>query len=268
MLNLPGGKFIVITLMVLVLGVAVATIQIAGLAGDVERLDEQVKKLSKSGSAGPQPTRAQREEQERLQMEADAEKDELKSLVARLSDQVEMMEGRMGTLDSSVAGVKTSLDKAMQAATGQPQDTEALAKMLAPSEKESLRQVIREELEDGSKKQTNILMDIFGNRIMDRFAKELNLTDQQRTQIDGILRDSMQNTMKMWNEGTAKNAQEAQAGMGIIMTETNTKIRSVLTTEQSAKFDTMVQQGMRGMRRAQQEAADPPKPEQPPGETY
>jgi hypothetical protein len=61
---------------------------------------------------------------------------------------------------------EAAIDKTAQAASNPPEDTQALAKMLAPSEKEALRQVIREELDDGSKKQTNILMNLFGNRII------------------------------------------------------------------------------------------------------
>lgn len=268
MLNLPGGKFIVLTLMVLVLGVVVGTIQLVSLAEEVERLDKEMKRLSRVIPTAHALVRAQREEQEKLQREAKSEREELKNLVARLSEQVEMMEGRVSTLDSSVTDVKIALDRATPAVIAQQQQAEALPKLLAASEKATLRELIREELEEGHKKQVNTLMNLFGNRLLDQLAKELNLTDQQKAQIDEIVRDTMQTMIRMWSEGAAKNPREVQAGIGMALVEANYKIKAVLTAEQNTKYDRMVRRRMESVRRIRQEVVEPPKTQEPSQETY
>ncbi|MDQ7781157.1 MAG: hypothetical protein RDV41_15790, partial [Planctomycetota bacterium] len=246
-----------VTLSVLVIGIVVMTVQISLLGNDIDRLDDQIKKLSGKTDATKGHNRTAQEAADRLEAQQEAERLAMKDAVDRLSEQLDAMNQKIGGLDSAVVEVKTSFGQMAQAPAAGTEEGK-LSSMLVPSEKEALKSVIREELEDGNKKQTQILMDLFGNRLLDRLARELNLSDQQRTQIDGILRESMQNTMRMWNEGTAKNAGEAQAGMGVVMAETNEKIKNVLTTDQNAKYDQMVQQGMGRMRRVEREATDPP----------
>lgn len=68
------------------------------------------------------------------------------------------------------------------------------------------------------------------NRLQ-QLAKELSLTDEQKTKIKPILADQL-TKMKELREEKADRKEMAK-----LRTETNAKIRGVLTTEQQAKFD-------------------------------
>jgi Spy/CpxP family protein refolding chaperone len=76
---------------------------------------------------------------------------------------------------------------------------------------------------------------------MQRMAKELNLTAAQKARLQPILENSRQQ-MKALRSNTSLSPEQKRTRMRAIHEATQTKIRSILTTDQRRKLDEMKRQ--------------------------
>ena len=83
-----------------------------------------------------------------------------------------------------------------------------------------------------------------------RAERELNLTVEQREQVDKILRDSQERTKKLMEPVTPQIRQELQ--------QTKEQFLAVLTTEQRARFEELLKQQQRQQQQRTHEQHRPP----------
>jgi Spy/CpxP family protein refolding chaperone len=90
------------------------------------------------------------------------------------------------------------------------------------------------------------------DQAVQRLSKQLNLTDDQKSQIKPILADRQQQ-MKNLMQDESLQPQDRREKMRSIMADTNSKIKAVLNDDQKAKFDKMQQQMRERMQQRRQE---------------
>jgi periplasmic protein CpxP/Spy len=86
---------------------------------------------------------------------------------------------------------------------------------------------------------------------VNRLAKRLNLTDEQKNQILPILTERQQQ-MKSIHEDTSLSQQDRWAKMRTIREDSDTKIKAVLNDDQKQKYDQMQQQRRERMQQHRQ----------------
>ena len=105
-------------------------------------------------------------------------------------------------------------------------------------------------------------MDRFVIRQLDRMTKDLELTSEQREQVEKILRDGTEELATIRRDAIGKS--------GAKIREMNQKISAVLTPEQQTKFEELLKKQRERIRHFQQERGDrrgPPEgPQERPGE--
>ncbi|NUN49653.1 MAG: hypothetical protein HUU15_12575 [Candidatus Brocadiae bacterium] len=79
--------------------------------------------------------------------------------------------------------------------------------------------------------------------MLDNLAKELGLTEQQKTQVGDILKVQMEAIRGVWTN--REEGSDPRAKMEEVRNDTNTKIKAVLTTEQGVKYDEIAKEPMR-----------------------
>ncbi len=92
-------------------------------------------------------------------------------------------------------------------------------------------------------------------REVNRLAKKLNLTDDQKNQIVPILTDRQQQ-MKSIHEDSSLSAQDRRAKMRSAMEDSDAKIKAVLNDDQKQKYEQMQQQRRERMQQHRQERQD------------
>lgn len=101
-------------------------------------------------------------------------------------------------------------------------------------------------------------------RRAEHMKHELNLTDDQTSQVKGILEDS-RSKMEALRSNTALSREDRRSQMMSIHKAENDKIEALLTPDQKTKYETM-QQEMREHRRGEApngEGPPPPPPSSP-----
>ncbi|MDQ7780956.1 MAG: hypothetical protein RDV41_14765 [Planctomycetota bacterium] len=262
MQNPAAAKPFILALAALFVAVLITTIQMVSLGNDLDRLEEQVKQLSKGATVVKTQAQTQQRVEDEQRAQQEAEQLALRDLVERMSLQLETVEQEMSGLGSSVAETKLSRQVAGLAEQTSA-DPENLSALLAPSEKDALRDAIREELDAGGAKQAQILMDVIGKRVVQKLTRDLKLTEQQKQQVSGIVTEGIQTALGIWNAGTLKNGKEFQSTLDLIVIDMNAKIRGTLTTAQGAKFDKLAKQGLWGMESQKKRPQAPKKTQNP-----
>jgi DNA repair exonuclease SbcCD ATPase subunit len=79
--------------------------------------------------------------------------------------------------------------------------------------------------------------------MLDNLAKELGLTEQQRTQVGEILKVQMDAFRGVWTN--REEGSDPRAKMEELKKDTDTKIKAVLTPEQGIKYDEIAKEPMR-----------------------
>lgn len=246
MQNLPAVKPVVLAIAVLFVAVLITTVQMVSLGNSLDRIEEQVKQLSKGATVVKTQAQTQQRVEDELRAQQEAEQAALRDVVERLSLQLKTVEQEMNGLGSSVAETRLSHQVAGLAEQTSA-SAENLSVLLAPSEKDALRDAIREELDAGGAKQAQILMDVIGKRVVQKLTRDLKLTEQQKQQVSGIVTEGIQTALGIWNAGTLKNGKEFQSTIDLVVIDMNAKIKGTLTTAQGAQFDKVVKQGLWGV---------------------
>lgn len=97
-------------------------------------------------------------------------------------------------------------------------------------------------------------------RQLQRLNENLNLTDDQKSQIKPILEDR-QKAMEQLHNDSSMSEDDKRAKMHSLMEDSNTKIRAVLNDDQKQKFDKM-QERMRDRMQHQGGEEHPAPPSQ------
>jgi Spy/CpxP family protein refolding chaperone len=88
----------------------------------------------------------------------------------------------------------------------------------------------------------------------DQIAKELNLTDDQKTKVKAVL-DDQQTKMKALREDKSLSKEDRQTKSKEIREATQTKIKAILTPEQAEKWQKMQHGGRKGKKAGGDDAA-------------
>jgi periplasmic protein CpxP/Spy len=102
-----------------------------------------------------------------------------------------------------------------------------------------------------------------GARQIEMLAKRLNLTDDQKTKVGGILKDQMSKMMALRDDESLSQS-DRRSKMMAMRKDAMTKIRALLTPEQQATFDKMPAMGGGGSYGKKKADGGAPAPAAPP----
>ena len=102
-----------------------------------------------------------------------------------------------------------------------------------------------------------------GDRQLQRMTKELNLSQDQASQIQAINEDTAKQVEAVRSDSSVAQAEKREKVMDIHKASED-KIRSVLNDEQKTKYDAMLaKRGHRGSRKGGKNETPPPPPPPP-----
>jgi Spy/CpxP family protein refolding chaperone len=99
--------------------------------------------------------------------------------------------------------------------------------------------------------------------MLQRLKDRLNLTDDQATKIQGLLKDQQAKMSALFNDDSLSR-EDRRTKMTDLRKAAHDQIRAVLTPDQQKIFDAMPMDGPRGRRRQGDDNSPPPAPPPPP----
>ncbi|WP_150107285.1 Spy/CpxP family protein refolding chaperone [Pedosphaera parvula] len=97
---------------------------------------------------------------------------------------------------------------------------------------------------------------------MDKMATELNLTEDQKTKVQAIMKDTGEK-MKALRDDTTTAREDKMTKAKAIRDDSNTQIKALLTDEQKTKFDAMQKENEERMKKWREGQGGEKKPAKP-----
>ena len=95
-----------------------------------------------------------------------------------------------------------------------------------------------------------------------RMKQQLNLTDDQVSQIRPLLADEQKQSMAVRSD-TTMSREDKQAKMQSLRQDSMAKVRAILTDAQKSQYDEMIAKRQQMMQQRRQQGGDAPAPNQP-----
>ncbi len=110
---------------------------------------------------------------------------------------------------------------------------------LPPAFKEAVKAVMKEAQDERDKQRTQDMVTRGSERMLDRLATELALSESQKDIIKKLLDDRSKKFADLWQSDLSR--EDRTAKMTEMRKEADTAIKQALTAEQGAKYDTISQ---------------------------